>query len=151
SVESELRAIDQALSANPNDEAARARAARFNEATDERLGLITAVDMGEGRVVSFYLNDGVRAIGLTGPMDGKPVFGESALHFASFAEVYEYLKPGEAIPEAVTEADAARDAMLAQREEAALTPQVPAAPDVLDGSDSTSKHATNSCTHFQDD
>lgn len=119
----ELKWIDEALHKDPKDPLANKRADDFNARSDKKLGLVHTVDMKDGRVMKFYQDaTGQNSIGTTMPI-GAPKFNVR-LAGRIFAEIFHDLKPSEAIPETITEADSrAQERMLRQTPE---EPHIPA-------------------------
>jgi hypothetical protein len=123
SEDEEATAIDLALSKNPNDPVARKLAREFNARSQQKAGLFHTVDMGQTRLVKFYQN-GTRKMVTIEAKVGAP---EIKLRTAgrTFAEIYGDLKPGEAVPQAVLDADLRHHELMLQQ--AAERPVVPAA------------------------
>jgi hypothetical protein len=154
--EDELTAIDAVLSANPDDAVALERVKAYNAKADVKMGLLHTVDMGGGRLVKFYMpSPGLKLVGEYGPAESERILAPGTTT-ESFSDVHRYLRPDQAVPQKLVDADATRlDPMLTQVEE--IPSQTPGKGERASHTEDkpftglVEKHGTNVCAHFQDD
>jgi hypothetical protein len=101
-----FKAVDDALDANPKDPNALEEVARLRAEVDVRMNVLTTVEVSADHRVRFYEPlPGVTLVHEWFSQGAKPQSMLEGLKYKSLAEVHQKLRPSEAVPEVLLQAD----------------------------------------------